>query len=156
MKPEQGSVSLLDDEAAKRLLSSTEVAHLAYTWTDGSPRCTPIWFHWNGTEIVMASPVTAPKTQALSDGSPVAVTIDSTTWPYAALLVRGRAAVDEVAGVAPEYRLAAIRYFGDEQGSGWCDGLPADVRMLRIRVAPEWVGVLDFDAMRRLPSALAG
>lgn len=154
MKPEQGDVSLLGDETAQRLLASTEVAHLAYTWTDGSPRCTPIWFHWNGTEIVMASPVTAPKARALSTGSPVAVTIDRATWPCAALLVRGRAAVDEVAGVAPEYRAAAIRYFGEEQGNGWCDGL-GDVRMFRVRVRPEWVGLIDFDGMRRLPSALA-
>lgn len=156
VKPQQGDVSLLDDEAARRLLASTEVAHLAYAWTDGSPRCTPIWFHWNGTEIVMASPANAPKAHAVTDGSPVAVTIDSATWPYAVLTLRGRAAVDEVAGVAPEYRLAAVRYFGEVQGSGWCDGLPAETRMTRIRVAPDWVGVLDFDGMRRLPSALAG
>ena len=61
MKPEQGSLDLLDDEVAKRLLTSGEVAHLAYQWTDGTPRCTPIWFHWNGTELVMASPANAPK-----------------------------------------------------------------------------------------------
>jgi hypothetical protein len=156
VKPEQGSLDLLDDEVAKRLLASDEVAHLAYQWTDGTPRCTPIWFHWNGSEIVMASPANAPKAHAVSDGSPVAVTIDSSAWPYTVLLLRGRAAVDEVHGVAPEYRAAAVRYFGNEQGNAWCDQLPPTTRMLRVRVAPDWVGVLDFDAMRRLPSALAG
>jgi hypothetical protein len=58
--------------------------------------------------------------------------------------------------VAPEYRAAAVRYFGAEGGNGWCDGLPAGMRMMRIKVAPEWVGLLDFDGMRRLPSALSG
>src|SRR5512135_2573741 len=47
-RPVQGGLSLLDDPAAQRLLESTEVAHLAYNWSDGTPRCTPIWFHWSG------------------------------------------------------------------------------------------------------------
>lgn len=154
-KPQQGSLDLLDDPAAQRMLSSREPAHLAYTWTDGTPRCTPIWFHWDGNEIVMVSPANAPKVHVLIDGAPVAVTVDSSAWPYDVLLVRGRVKVDEIDGVAPEYRLAACRYFGDEQGNGWCDQLPSDMRMARYRVAPEWVGVLDFDGMRRIPSALA-
>ena len=155
-KPQQGALSLLDDPTAQRLLSSREVAHLAYVWADGTPRCTPIWFHWNGTEVVMAGPTNAPKVIALQDGSPAAVTIDSAEWPYAELMVRGRVDVDEVDGIAPEYRAAALRYFGEEQGTAWCDQLPSGVRMTRFRLQPEWVGVVDFDAMRRLPSALAG
>ena len=60
-KPDQGSLSLLDDPAARRLLASQQVAHLAYNWTDGTPRCSPIWFHWNGNEVVMVSPPTRPE-----------------------------------------------------------------------------------------------
>ena len=98
----------------------------------------------------------APKVIALQGGNPAAVTIDSAEWPYAELLVGGRVEVDEVDGIAPEYRAAALWYFGEEQGSAWCDELPPAVRMTRFRLQPEWVGVVDFDGMRRLPSALAG
>ena len=104
----------------------------------------------------MAGPATAPRVQALTTGDPVAVTIDSAEWPYNVLLIRGIVDVDEVDGAAPEYRAAAVRYFGEEQGNGWCDGLPDGMRMARFQVHPSWVGVLDFDGMRRLPSALAG
>jgi hypothetical protein len=154
-KPEQGSLELLADPAAQRLLTSSQPAHLSYNWTDGTPRCTPIWFHWNGTEVVMSGPANAPRVQALTAGDPVAVTIDSPEWPYEALLIRGTVDVDLVDGVVPEYRAAAVRYFGEEQGNGWCDGLPDGMPMARFRVRPTWVGVLDFDGMRRIPSALA-
>ena len=154
-KPTQGSLDLLNDLAAQEMLGSHEVAHLAYTWTDGTPRCTPIWFHWNGSEVVMAGPANAPRSLALTTGQPVAVTIDSSTWPYRSLLLRGTVEVDEMDGVVPEYRAAAVRYFGEEQGNGWCDQLPNGMRMARLRVRPQWVGVLDFDSMRRIPSALA-
>jgi len=153
-KPDQGSLSLLDDPAAQRLLGSQQVAHLAYNWTDGTPRCVPIWFHWNGSEVVMASPALAPKGIALHDGDAVAVTIDDAAWPYSALMIRGSVRVDEVDGIATEYRQAAVRYFGQDQGNGWCDQLPP-TKMSRFRVTPEWVGVLDFDEMRRVTSSLA-
>jgi Pyridoxamine 5'-phosphate oxidase len=155
-KPEQGSLALLQDEVAQRLLASREVAHLAYTWTDGTPRCIPIWFHWNGTKIVIAGPANAPRVHALADGVKVAVTIDSASWPYSVLMIRGSVSVDELTGVAPEYRAAAARYFGEEQGAAWCAQLPADMPTARFTITPEWVGLLDFDGMRRLPSALAG
>ena len=154
-RPAQGGLNLLDDPAAQRLLGSTEVAHLAYNWRDGTPRCTPIWFHWSGTELVMSSPEISPKTKIIDDGTPIAVTIDSADWPYSALMLRGRVRVDDVDGIAPEYREAARRYFGDEQGEAWCDQLPADLRMTRLSMTPEWVGVLDFDGLRRVTSALA-
>ena len=89
----------------------------------------------------MAGPPMAPKVLALDDGAPVAVTIDSAEWPYEALLVRGPVQIDDVDGVAPEYREAARRYFGDEQGEAWSAQFPDDVTMRRFRVAPSWVGV---------------
>ena len=154
--PEQGDVGLLHDRAAQELLASTVPAHLAYTWTDGTPRNTPIWFHWDGTGIVMCSPSNAPKVGVLTTGDPVAVTIHGAEWPFAVLLLRGTIAVDHVDGIAPEYRSSATRYFGPEQGDGWCASLPDDLTMERYRLEPSWVGLLDFDEMRRLPSALAG
>ena len=154
--PEQGDVGLLDDQAAQELLASTVPAHLAYTWTDGTPRNTPIWFHWDGASLVMCSPSNAPKVGVLTTGAPVAVTIHGAEWPFAVLLLRGTISVDHVDGIAPEYQACATRYFGPEQGDAWCASLPDDLTMERFRLEPSWVGLLDFDEMRRLPSALAG
>lgn len=154
--PEQGDVGLLHDQAAQKLLASTVPAHLAYTWTDGTPRNTPIWFHWDGAGLVMCSPSNAPKVGVLTTGAPVAVTIHGAEWPFAVLLLRGTITVDHVDGIAPEYQASATRYFGPEQGDAWCASLPDDLTMERFRLEPSWVGLLDFDEMRRLPSALAG
>ena len=85
----QGNLELLDDPIAQELLQSTIPARLAYTWTDGTPRVVPIWFHWTGEEVVMASPYDAPKVQALQANPAVALTIDSNTWPHKVLLLRG-------------------------------------------------------------------
>lgn len=146
-------LELLDDPVAQELLRSRVPARLAYTWTDGTPRVVPIWFHWDGTSLVFASFVNAPKVKAISSGDRLAATIDTNDFPHRVLLVRGAATVDRIDGVVAEYASAAKRYFGDEQGEAWIAGLPADAPMIRIALRPDHVALLDFES--RLPSALA-
>jgi pyridoxamine 5'-phosphate oxidase-like protein len=152
--PRQGSVALLGDPVAQALLRSTVPARLSYVWRDGTPRCVPIWFHWNGKELVLGSPASSPKVRALSPRAKVALTIDDDRWPYKVLQIRGTARVETVAGVVPEYALAAERYFGPEQGRAWIEQVRAMFsHMARIVVTPEWVAVLDFET--RFPGAIA-
>jgi PPOX class probable F420-dependent enzyme len=149
----QGDVELLADRLAQQLLSSTALARLAYLSIDGTPRVVPIWFHWTGEVVVMASPQLAPKIGALRRAPRVAITIDETPFPYRVLLLRGDARVGWVQGVPDEYTAAARRYFGADQGSAWVARMDRPgTRMARIEVRPDWVGLLDFE--RRFPSAL--
>ncbi len=153
MPTKQGDVGLLDDPVAQRMLQSTVPARFAYNWTDGTPRVVPIWFHWNGAEIVLASPDNAPKLKSLQEGDAVAVTIDNDTMPYKVLLIRGTIHMDVVQGVAPEYEKAAIRVLGEAGAQGFLAQLrPICPSMTRIFITPSWVGVLDFEG--RFPSAL--
>jgi Pyridoxamine 5'-phosphate oxidase len=149
----QGSLALLDDPIAKELLHSNIPARLAYVWPDGTPRVVPVWFHWNGTEFVIATPPKAPKLKALRVNSKVALTIDDNTFPHKVLMARGTATLEEIAGIVPEYELAAHRYFDEAQAKAWVEQVRQTLtRMVRIRVRPEWVGILDFHS--RFPSAL--
>ena len=147
---QQGSLELLNDPVAKALLGSVIPARLAYTWMDGSPRVVPIWFHWTGEQVVLNTPVKAPKVRALTADPRVAITIDDNEPPWKVLFVRGRADIEMLDDVAPEYELAATRYFGPEQGPAWVStvrGMPT----ARIAITPDWVGILDFQT--RFPSA---
>jgi PPOX class probable F420-dependent enzyme len=153
MPAKQGSVALLEHPASQELLQSKIPARLAYVWTDGTPRVVPIWFHWNGQEFVLATPSKAPKLKALTKNPKVALTIDDNTFPHKVLLVRGTAKLRPIRGVVPEYREAAERYFGAQQGKAWVTQFSSMVQdMVRISITPEWVGLLDFET--RFPSAL--
>jgi len=151
---QQGNLDLLQHPAAQELLLSKIPARMAYVWTDGTPRVIPIWFHWNGREIVMGTPPKAPKLKALAKNPKVSLTIDDNIFPHKVLLVRGTARLEPLTGLVPEYVLAAERYFGVEQGQAWVRQLRQMISsMVRITVTPEWVGLLDFQT--RFPSALA-
>lgn len=152
---QQGDVSLLQHPASQELLQSKIPARLAYVWTDGTPRVIPIWFHWNGHDIVMASPPKAPKLKALAKNPKVSLTIDDNVFPHKVLLIRGSARLEPVVGIVPEYEAAAARYFDPELAQTWLNQLRTLVSsMVRITITPEWVGLLDFQT--RFPSALAG
>ena len=154
MAPASGDLSLLDDPVAQELLGSAVPARLAYIWPDGTPRVVPIWFHWDGSEVVMGSPADATKVSAISGNPNVAVTIDANDWPYHVLLIRGTAHVEIIDGVPDEYAAAARRYFGEEQGSAWAGQVSQIMdQMARIAVRPEQVTILDFQT--RFPEALA-
>ncbi|MFN8444903.1 MAG: pyridoxamine 5'-phosphate oxidase family protein [Caldilineaceae bacterium] len=150
----QNPLVALNDPVAQMLLQSTLPAHLAYVADDGTPRVIPIWFHWTDSELVFGSPPTAPKAKSVTNGSPITVTIDTITWPYKVLQIRGNAEVSTVNGVAREYATAARRYFGEEQGKAWVQQVgslfPA---MTRIALKPTWANILDFE--QRFPSAIA-
>jgi len=156
MKPvHQGGLDLLQHPASQELLHSKIPARLAYIGTDGAPRVIPIWFHWNGRDIVVATPPKAPKLKALKKNPKVSLTIDDNTFPHKVLLVRGTARLEPVDGIVPEYIAAADRYFGPEQGKAWVGQLKTMISsMVRITITPEWVGLLDFQT--RFPSALSG
>jgi Pyridoxamine 5'-phosphate oxidase len=152
--PDQGSIELLNEPAAQEQLQSVIPARLGYVSRDGTPRVVPIWFHWNGSDIIMGTPSNAPKVKDLRSDPNVALTIDSEVSPPKVLMIRGTAKLSIVDGVLGEYELAAARYLGVDQGKQWCDMLRAipALRMCRITVRPAWVGLLDFQT--RYPRAL--
>src|ERR1700719_4942722 len=155
MAVKQGELQLLQHPASRELLQSKIPARLAYTWTDGTPRVVPIWFHWNEREFIMATPPKAPKLKALAKNPRVSLTIDDNTFPHKVLLMRGSARLEPVDGIVPEYEAAAARYFDAELAKGWLAQLRTLISSMgRITITPDWVGMLDFQT--RFPSALAG
>ena len=154
MNTKQGDTSLLQHPVAQELLVSNIPARVAYVAQDGTPRVVPVWFHWDGKDIVIGTPTNAPKVKALRERPQVAITIDDNTFPNKVLLLRGRARMTTVPGIAAEYVKAGDRYLGAEANRAWVAQLSGMIsEMVRIAITPEWVGVLDYK--ERFPSALS-
>jgi nitroimidazol reductase NimA-like FMN-containing flavoprotein (pyridoxamine 5'-phosphate oxidase superfamily) len=151
----QGDIALLNDPVARQLLAAPVPAQLAYTWTDGTPRVLPIWFHWDEHQIVLGTPPGAPKVKAIEKHPRVAVTINTNEFPYKSLCIRGTASVQVMGDMMPEYTLMAQRMMGDGADS-WLQQvtglLPAMGGIARIAITPEWVAIHDFE--QRFPSAM--
>lgn len=152
MTTKQGDLALLNEPVAQELLRSQIPARLAYIWPDGTPRVVPVWFHWNGKELILGSLPGSPKFDALRQNPHVALTIDTEAFPAKTLMIRGTARVAMVKE-SPEYAAAAERYMGPEGGKAWIAQVGSLFsELVLITVQPEWVGLLDFQT--RLPHAI--
>ena len=65
MVPSQGDIRLLEEPLARRLLMEQTIMRFSYCWLDGTPRVVPHWFHWNGSQVILASQADPPKVRAL-------------------------------------------------------------------------------------------
>ena len=141
---------------ARELLASASAAHLAYIGKDGTPRVIPVGFFWTGEQFVIATATTAPKVAALSARPDVALAIDAGDTPEQAraLSIRGRASVQIVDGVVPEY-LAAARQTMDAEAAEEFERNCREMydQQARIAITPQWVRYYDFGA-GRLPRFL--
>lgn len=146
------------DEILNRPLSqellARDLARLAYTALDGTPRAIPIGIHWNGTEIVMCTSTNAPKLPALRRNPAVALTIDTESHPPKILLVRGTVELDYVDGIPEEYLQWNGTYeMTPEQRVEWEENVRSLYDgMVRIVLTPTWVKLIDFETT--LPSAV--
>ncbi len=147
------TADILNKPLSREMLAR-DIARLGYVATDGTPRCVPIAFTWNGSEIVMCTSKNAPKLAHLRANPAVALTIDTEVHPPTILLLRGRATLDVVDGIPDEYlQMNGSYQMTPEQRVEW----EAEVRslydgMVRIVVTPTWAKLIDFETT--LPSAV--
>lgn len=146
----------LSAPGAQELLAATSSAHLAYNAEDGTPRVIPVGYFWTGAEFVVSTAATAPKVAALTTRPDVALAIDGGDTPgqARALSVRGRANIEIVDGVVPEYLAAARKSMGAEAAAEFEKNCRAMYdRMARIAIVPSWVRFYDF-GVGRMPKFL--
>jgi hypothetical protein len=141
----------LSATGAQELLASTSGAHLAYVGTDGTPRVIMVGFFWTGDQFVISTATTAPKVAALSANPDVALAIDAGDTPdqARALSIRGRASIEIVDGVVPEYLAAARKVMNAEAAAEFERSVRRTYdHMARIAITPSWVRYYDFGAGR--------
>lgn len=151
---DQHAVDEVLNRPLSRELLARDLARLAFTGLDGTPRAIPIGIVWNGTEIVMCTATNARKLPALRRDPAVALTIDTESHPPKVLLLRGRAELDVVDGIPDEYFQWNGTYrMTPEQRAEWEVGVRSlYVGMVRVVVKPTWAKLIDFETT--LPTAI--
>ena len=66
------------------------VAHLALVLRDGTPQCTPLWFDYDGTHVIINSALGRVKDKAMRRTPHVALAISDPDNPYRYIQIRGK------------------------------------------------------------------
>jgi PPOX class probable F420-dependent enzyme len=118
------------------------LAKLATINRDGTPHLVPIWYLHDGRNLVIVTRSQSRKVQNIRRDPRVTVCIDRPTPPYAGVIVRGTASLQEV----PYQDMAvpmAVRYLGQDAGA-LIGAEYAKTDLMTIRVAIDHISSWDF------------
>jgi PPOX class probable F420-dependent enzyme len=147
------SADFAEDPVVRELLASSTLMRLAYVGANLQPHVVPIWYGYADGEFVVVTGPKADKVRHIAERPRVSFTIDSDRPPYKVLLVDGRATLEPVEGMPPEYP-EIVRKFLGPAADGYLGRMEGRVkRQVRIRIRPTSVRVLDF--LKRTPKSLA-
>ena len=118
----------------KDILDSTALAHVATVTPGGNPRTSPMWFEWDGRQVLLSHTKARAKYRDVQANPRIALSIADPENPYRYLEIRGRVEIEDDPEKTLIHRLAK-KYRGVDRYR-W-DG-PGDERVI-FRVIPERV-----------------
>lgn len=102
------------------LLAAPALAHVATIGPDGAPQSTPVWFDWDGANLLLALAPDRQKMRNLNRDPRLAVSIVDPTNPFRYLEIRGRVTFQSDPDQSVLKRLVH-KYTGSDDLS-WVDG----------------------------------
>jgi len=116
------------------ILGANGIAHVATIGPDGEPHSSPVWFDWDGEQLLFSQVTQRQKYQNLQRDPRVAVSILDPDNPYRNVEIRGTAEFEEDTDRSFVNSLAK-KYMGEDS---YDYDEPGDVRMI-ISVEPDHV-----------------
>ncbi len=104
------------------LLEKPNLAHCATIGPDGEPHCNPVWFVWNGKQIVLSIGPVGQKARNIERDSRLSLSIVDADNPGHYLEVRGTASFDRQVNSQDPTVIAMVRkYTGNDTYPGMPD-----------------------------------
>ncbi|HEU5004109.1 MAG TPA: PPOX class F420-dependent oxidoreductase [Actinomycetota bacterium] len=119
-------------ESHRDLLEKKGFAHIATVGPKGEPQTTPVWFTWDGSQLMFSNTKGRQKFRNLSRDPRVAVSILDPDNPYRYLEIRGTATIEDDSDKVLIQELGH-KYTGTDYPS------PPEEQRVIIRITPEHV-----------------
>jgi uncharacterized protein len=124
------------------LLRKPNVAVVAVTAPDGAPHAVPTWYGYEDGEIVFHTEKRAYKYKCLAHDPRITFCIDTKTPPYKAVILKGRARMEERIDDERLMRMS-IAYLGEKDGKAYANSLKGS-KVVVVRFKPARVISWDY------------
>jgi PPOX class probable F420-dependent enzyme len=125
-----------------QFLAQPNIAVVAVTAPDGAPHAVPTWYEYRRGEIVFLTDATAFKCRCLRRDPRVTLCVDSRKSPYKAVILKGRAALEEKVADALMERIS-IAYMGKRAGREYAQQFKGDSVVI-VRFKPDHIVSWDY------------
>jgi PPOX class probable F420-dependent enzyme len=125
------------------LLKQAPIATLCTHNADGTIHATPIWFKYEGGEILFGTQDDTHRTGNIRRNPDVTVVVDAEQWPYKGVVIYGRAKLDY--DDVMEKRVTIFeKYMPRANAEKLTQGLAALRKLVVIRVTPRKMTSYDY------------
>lgn len=136
----------MSKEEIEAFLKEPNIAVVATVTPDGAPHAVPSWYEYDEGDIVLHMGPNARRYGNLKRNDRVTVCIDTRTPPYKAVIIEGRARMEEgryEGDISTRMRRMAIHYLGETAGNLYADSIEWQQTVIA-RVTPRRVTSWDY------------
>lgn len=126
-------------------LDKAVIFHLTAVSGSGQPQTTPVWFLRDGDDIVVYNRPTSPRLSSLKGNDRVSAVLRGDTEASGALIIEGKARVDEALPAADDWPEYLAKYEDLIGGLGWTPSQFAGMYSVGIRIIPTRVRAWGMD-----------
>jgi PPOX class probable F420-dependent enzyme len=137
-----GDPVMTDDERTA-FLTDVRVGVLAIERPGKGPLAHPIWYVYDGTDVLITMEATSAKATLLRRAGRATMVVQDEAPPYRYVSVEGPVTIaPAAAGDGYDLREVAIRYLGVDAGNEYADGMGDGFDAVTVRLHPErWLTV---------------
>ncbi len=128
-------------EEREAFLADVHVGILAIDEPDRGPLAMPVWYLYEGGDVVVGMDGESLKARLLRAAGRATLTVQTEVAPYQYVSIEGRAVVEATPRDTVEM---ASRYLGAELGRWYADNNPNTAQSVLVRITPEHWRTMDF------------
>jgi|SRR5579872_4063578 len=133
----------LTEKELETFLNQAPIARLSSHNADGTIHSAPIWFKYEGGELLFGTQQDSRRIKNIRKNPDVTVVVDSEQVPYKGILIYGRATLDYDNVIAKRVTIFQ-KYMPKENAEGLAQGLAKLRKPVVIRVAPKKMVSYDY------------
>jgi nitroimidazol reductase NimA-like FMN-containing flavoprotein (pyridoxamine 5'-phosphate oxidase superfamily) len=124
-----------------QFLADVRVGILAIDYPGHGPLALPIWYQWEGGQVLIGMDGKSLKARLLRAAGRATMTVQTEAAPYKYVSVEGPV---DVAAESRDNLAMASRYLGPELGQWYADNNPSTADTVLVRLTPETWRTCDF------------
>ena len=126
-------------------LAELHVGVLAVERPGRGPIAHPVWYVWDGDDVIIGVEAGALKARLLEAAGRATLTVQDEAPPYRYVSVEGPVTLTPAHdGDGYDLRSIAVRYLGEEAGAQYADATEGTYDALTVRLHPERWNTVDF------------
>lgn len=133
----------LNENEIKEFIKTAKIARICSHNKDGTIHAVPVWYNYENGKIIIGTPKASRRAGNIRRNSNVTVLIDEVGPPTRAVIIYGKASIDEEIMDQAAHSIFS-RYMSEEEVRGYWKGLSELTEWVKVLIEPVHIASFDY------------